>query len=175
MLKSRFSALAVLLLLVGLGVFTFYMWFAPEYRIHLRPGDAALSAMVSVPRGGGGPSLVLTVSHTGRYPRMVLVESQSLAEPFGVRLTPEGGAELERLPADPKLPAGRVRNLQRGQAVTWRLPLERMYGKLPPGRYTLTVAYDTTDADERAEPWAAEVDLGRLESAPVNFTVAAPK
>jgi len=159
----------VLALTAGLGTLAVYVWFSPA-TVRFDPEQLKLAATVGAGRPEG-PVLHVSMSNHGRYALMIR-ESPELGAPFELRVTSEaGGVPLKRLASQAGRPAAFPYKLRGKGQRSWSVPLSRLYGRLPAGRYRLELAYDTDAAAERGEGWAEELDLGRVEAQPVIFEI----
>jgi hypothetical protein len=169
-MKSRLSALIVVVLVLGLGVLACWMWFGHTYRVRFKPDDLQVLTVVTY---GRDKSPRLTVGFNNRSKGNIeVLKSPGLCGPFEVQLVSVATEKcLDRLPKSLQGPVGTSTILSPRSELSWTVPFSQLYGELPPGRYVVKVIYDTEAGVERGEKWADSVDTGKAAGPPIRFEV----
>jgi hypothetical protein len=172
-MSSRHSGATAVTVLVGLAALAAYYWFGWTPRARFKSEHLDLITVLSTGRSGGR---LLTVGFNNRSQGEVQVlKSAALRGPFSVLLVSETTrSEVPRRSADPQGHVGQQALIPPRKKLSWSVRLAELFGKLEPGGYRLRVIYDTQTALERGEPWVEGLDIGRVESQVVRFTVADP-
>ncbi len=169
-MKSRYSTLAGVVVLIALGATACWYWFGWEPYARFKAENLEIVPMVSVGRSGAP---VLTVGLHNRGERGILIfRSPELRGPFRVELLEaRTGKDIPRLPESLTGPAGKVFTVAKLSETRWSVSFDKLYGKVPPGKYILKVYYDTEAARQRGDEWVEGIDIGKSESRPVVFEI----
>jgi hypothetical protein len=167
--KNRLSWLVVLTLVLGSGALVAYYGWLHDWRGRFTPEQLSLEVQAS----GAKIDVVLRNNSPSK---MIVFEADLLASPFEVSLTPKaGGAPIKPAPGAAGERSGHSIVLDPGKPQPWRVDLGELFPRLPPGGYTLRVAYDPAAAAARGEVCAEDLTLGRVEAQPVEVRIPASR
>jgi hypothetical protein len=159
-----------MLVLIALCAATCWYWFAWQPYPRFKAENLQIVSMVSTGRSGA-PSLTVGFRNLGERSILTL-RSPELRGPFRVELLDtRTGKEIPRLPKSLIGPAGKAFTVAKQGETRWSVSFEKLYGKVPPGKYRLKVYYDTRAARGRGEKWVEGIDIGKSESKPVVFEI----